>query len=350
MSARSVVLTFDYELYFGTSGTPARCLLEPTDTLLAELDDLGAPGCFFVDAAYLLRLLEEPRAAEDARQVTEQLRRMVAGGHRIELQVHPHWVDAVWLGEGRWVFPTYRYYQLRALGRERAVDLVVSTVEAMTSVAREVDPGYAVNAYRAGGFCAQPFDIIGEAMDAAGLTIDSSVAAGTVARTATHSFDYRSAPPRACWRFDADPLTPVPGGRFTEVPVSSTPVGPLTRLRRRSEMMRDPESYERFGDGTHMPGYSTLLRKMLPSQTLLALESTSPDLLRSILAGAADAVTLIGHPKSMSPVSLAALRGLAEDGVRFMHLAELVAECADDPDDAASASAADPAAPTGGRR
>lgn len=328
MSTRSVVLTFDYELYFGRSGTPARCLLEPTDALLAELDDLGAPGCFFVDAAYLLRLLEEPRAAEDARLVSEQLRRMVAGGHRIELQMHPHWVDAVWLGEGRWVFPTYRYYQLRALGHERAVDLVVSTTEAMAAVAREVDADYSVQAYRAGGFCAQPFDLIGEAMAAAGLTIDSSVAAGTVARTATHSFDYRNAPPHACWRFNSDPLTPVADGRFAEIPVSSARVGPLTRLRRRSEMLRDPESYERFGDGTHMPGYSTLLGKILPSQSLLAVESTSPDLLRSILARAADAVTLIGHPKSMSPVSLAALRALAEDGVRFMHLAELVAECA----------------------
>lgn len=349
MSARRVVLTFDYELYFGRSGTPRRCLLEPTDALLAELDDLDAPGCFFVDAAYLLRVLEEPRAVEDARLVTDQLQRVVAGGHRIELQMHPHWLDAVWLGDGRWVFPTYRYYQLRSLGRERAVDLVVATTEAMAQIAREVDPGYAVQAYRAGGFCAQPFQMIGEAMEAAGLTIDSSVAAGTVARTATHSFDYRDAPQRACWRFDTDPLTPAPGGRFAEVPVSSTRVGPLTRLRRRSEMLRNPGSYERFGDGTHMPGYSTLLGKILPSQTLLAVESTSPDLLRSILAGAADAVTLIGHPKSMSPVSLAALRALAEDGVRFMHLADLVAECADSTSSASSPSDADLATPPGGR-
>ncbi len=331
MSKRSVVLTFDYELFFGRSGTPERCLLEPADALLDELAELGAPGCFFVDAAYLLRILEEPRASEDARRVSEQLRRMVAGGHRVELQMHPHWVDAVWLGEGRWVFPTYRYYQLRALGRERAVDLVVSATEAMAAIAREVDPQYSVQAYRAGGFCAQPFDIIGEAMDAAGLTIDSSVAAGTVAHTATHSFDYRHAPRRACWRFDTNPVKPAPGGRFAEVPVSSARVGPLTRLRRRVDMVRNPRDYRSFGDGTHMPGYSTILGKILPSQTLLAVESTSPELLRAILAHAADAVTLIGHPKSMSPVSLAALRALAEDGVRFLTLADLVAECADGP-------------------
>lgn len=327
MSERRVVLTFDYELFFGRSGTPEHCLLEPTDLLLAELAELGAPGCFFVDAAYLLRIIHEPRAAEDARRVGDQIGRIVAAGHRVELQMHPHWVDAVWLGEGRWVFPTYRHYQLRTLGRERAIDLVVSSTEALASLASEALPGYAVQAYRAGGFCAQPFDIIGEAMDAAGLTIDSSVAAGTVARTATHSFDYRHVLDRACWRFETDPLTPAPAGRFAEVPLSSTRVGPRTRVRRRVDMLRHRAAYERFGDGAHMPGYSTLLGKILPSQTLLALESTSPDVLRSILARSADAVTLIGHPKSMSPVSLAALRSLAEDGARFLHLAELLAEC-----------------------
>jgi hypothetical protein len=345
VSERRVVLTFDYELFFGRSGTPEHCLLRPTDLLLTELAELNAPGCFFVDAAYVLRLLDEPRAAEDARKVADQIRRIVAAGHRVELQMHPHWVDAVWLGEGRWVFPTYRHYQLRTLGRERAIDLVVSATEALASLAGEAVSGYAVQAYRAGGFCAQPFDLIGEAMDAAGLTVDSSVAAGTVARTATHSFDYRHAPKAACWRFETEPLAPEPNGRFAEVPLSSTRVGPLTRLRRRADMLRRPSEYKRFGDGAHMPGYRTLLGKVLPSQTLLALESTSPDVLRSILSRSAEAVTLIGHPKSISPVSLAALRALAEDGARFLHLAELLAEC----DMAPSASVAATATPEAGR-
>lgn len=329
MSKRSVLLTFDYELFFGNSGTPERCLLEPTDVLLRELAAVGARGCFYVDAAYLLRITEEPRAAEDARRVSEQLARMVAGGHRVELQMHPHWVDAVWIGDGRWDFPTYRHFQLHALGMQRAVDLVVSATEALADAARTASPDYRVQAYRAGGFCAQPFDVIAAGMDAAGLTIDSSVAAGTVARTETHAFDYRTVPHSPCWRFETDPLVPDAGGRFVEIPVTSARVGPLIRLRRRSEMLKNPEAYRSFGDGVHMPGYSTLRAKLLPSNTLLALESTSPALMRSILSRAGSTVTFIGHPKSMAPVSLDAIRALAEDGVRFLLPAELAAECAE---------------------
>jgi len=252
MSKRSVLLTFDYELYFGDSGTPERCLLEPTDVLLRELAAVGARGCFYVDAAYLLRIIEEPRAAEDARRVSEQIARMVAEGHRVELQMHPHWVDAVWVGDGRWDFPTYRHFQLHSLGMQRALDLVVSATEALTGAAREASPDYRVQAYRAGGFCAQPFDVILACMDAAGLTIDSSVAAGTIARTATHAFDYRAVPHSPCWRFDTDPLEPIPEGRLVEIPVTSARVGPWIRLRRRSEMLRDPAAYRSFGDGVHM--------------------------------------------------------------------------------------------------
>lgn len=328
MSQRSVLLTFDYELFFRESGTPERCLLEPTDALLREMAAIGARGCFYVDATYLLRVVEEPRAAEDARRVREQIATIVAEGHRVELQMHPHWVDAVWLGDGRWEFPTYRHFRLHSLGRERAVDLVVSSTEALADAARQASPGYCVQAYRAGGFCAQPFSITAVAMDAAGLTIDSSVAAGTVARTDTHSFDYRKVPRTPCWRFETDPLVPVASGRFVEIPVTSVRVGPLIRLRRRVEMRRDPDVYRSFGDGIHMPGYSTLRSKVLPSHALLALESTSPAIMRSILARAGSAVTFIGHPKSMSPVSLLALRALAEDGVRFLLPADLIAETA----------------------
>lgn len=326
MTQRNVLLTFDYELFFRQSGTPERCLLEPTDVLLAQLAAAGARATFFVDAAYLMRILEEPRAAEDARRVVDQIARAVAAGHRAELQMHPHWLDAVWIGHGRWEFPTYRYYRIQALSETRSVDLVVSATEALCEAVREAQGDYTVQAYRAGGFCAQPFAFIAAGMQAAGLTIDSSVAAGTVANTKTHYFDYRTVPDGPCWRFDDDPLVPVADGRLTEIPVSCIRVGPWTRTRRRLEMLADPHAFHGLGDGTYMPGYDTLLGKILPSNTLLALESTSPALLRSLLSRADSTVTMIGHPKSLARVSMDSIRALAEDGVRFMLPAELVAE------------------------
>ena len=56
---RTVVLTFDYEIYFARSGTAERCLIAPVDQLLRELDAVGASACFFVDATHMLRMREE---------------------------------------------------------------------------------------------------------------------------------------------------------------------------------------------------------------------------------------------------------------------------------------------------
>lgn len=324
MSQRSVLLTFDYELFFRRSGTPDRCLLEPTDALLAQLAAVNARATFFVDGAYLMRILDEPRAAEDAHRVVDQLARMVDADHRVELQMHPHWIDAVWLGDGRWEFPTYRYYRIQALSLTRAVDLIVSATQALAGAVRQVAPDYAIQAYRAGGFCAQPFEHIAAGMQAAGLTIDSSVAAGTSASTRTHLFDYRNAPAGPFWRFEDDPMVPVSNGRFTEIPVSCSRVGPWTRARRRLEMIRDPGAFHGPGDGTYMPGYDTLMGKILPSNTLLALESTSPAILRTMLSRADSTVTMIGHPKALAPVSMDSIRALARDGVRFVLPSELL--------------------------
>ena len=326
MSPRRVVLTFDYELFLGHSGTVEASLVRPTDTLLDGLAEAGARGCFFVDATHLLRVLEEPAAAGDAARIIEQLGRIVGGGHRVELHVHPHWLDAVWAGHGRWEFPSYRHYSIASLDRTRAVDLIVSAAEALTAAVRTGAAGYQLQAYRAGGFCSQPFDAIAAGMAATGLTIDSSVAPGISAATATHTFDFRNALRNACWRFDTDPLAPCATGRFAELPMTSVRTWPVTRLRRRQDMARRPEAYRNPGDGAHMEGYVTTMSKLLPSYSVLTLESTPAPLLRTILSHTGDTVTFIAHPKTLAPVAYEALEALAGQGVRFLLPAELLAE------------------------
>lgn len=324
MNDRRIVLTFDYELYLGRSGTVGRTLIEPTDKLLKLLHSMEAPACFFVDATYMLRMREEPRAAHDAACVDEQIAQIVAEGHRVELHVHPHWRDAVWAGNGRWDFPSYRFYSLGALEQDHAVDVMVSSAEVLTTAARAAQPDYALQAFRAGGWCAQPFVGIAAGMDALGLTIDSSVAPGLAAHTATHLFDYRLAPRRPWWRFDEDPLVPTTAGRFAELPVTSTRLLPTTRMLRRISGTLRPGEYRVFGDGEFVPEYTTLLTKFLPSRSLLTLEHTPPFVLRLLLRRAGEVVTMIAHPKSMSLVSLDSLRSLSSRGVRFVLPADIV--------------------------
>ena len=94
---KKVILSFDYELFFGDkSGTVQKTLIEPTNAILDAMDSVGFKGNFFVDWQMLKYLNEEKteRTLADYHIIKEQLKYMVSRGHRIELHIHPHWVDA----------------------------------------------------------------------------------------------------------------------------------------------------------------------------------------------------------------------------------------------------------------
>jgi hypothetical protein len=326
MTSRTLVLTFDYELFFGRSGTVTRCIIAPVDALLAELAAARARACFFVDATHLVRMLEEPRAADDAARVGDQIGRLVAAGHRAELHVHPQWLDAAWSGDGTWEFRAGGYRSLADLDQGLVVDLMTSGAEALLRAARAAVPGYTLEAFRAPGLCAQPFTAIAAGMKALGLTIDSSVAPGTALRTASYSYDYRGAPDGPCWRFDSDPMQPAESGQFAELPVSCMPGRLSTKALRRAERKLRADTYRPFGDGGFFSSGTSLSGRLRSTVSSVGLEATSPLVMRRVLAHAPDTVTFITHPKSMSKASLASLRWLARQGNRFALPGEVVAE------------------------
>jgi hypothetical protein len=321
----TIALTFDYELFF-VGGTVERCLIEPVDLLLAELEAAGGKACFFVDATCLARMRAEPGAARQSDVVNDQVGRIVSQGHRVELHVHPQWLDAVWSGNGRWEFTKYRSNMLTDLEPAESLELMSSSADALLDAARAADPDYELEAFRAAGLCAEPFDAIRAGMLALGLTIDSSVAPGMSRDSDVHAFDYRDAPTDPCWRFDDDPLAPAGDGRFVELPITSRRTRLATKVRRRIHKMSHPAEYEVFGDGTWMPSDESLATRLQSSIGPVTLEATPLSIVRPIVASAGDLVTFISHPKAMSPVSLKSLRWLAESGARFALPAEVIAE------------------------
>ena len=47
---RTIILSYDYEIFFGDkSGTIERSLIVPTNFLLDKMDELGIKGNFFID-------------------------------------------------------------------------------------------------------------------------------------------------------------------------------------------------------------------------------------------------------------------------------------------------------------
>lgn len=325
---QTVLLTFDYEMFFVGAATVDRCLIQPADAILKTLEAAGVKACFFVDGPMLLAMADEPRAENDLHRVLDQIGRMLSAGHRVEVHVHPQWLDAVWT-DGRWDFPVKRSLVLADLGEARAVDLIATGAQALLAAAREARPDYELQAFRAPGLCAQPFHVIKAGMTAAGLTIDSSVAPGMARHTDVHSFDYREAPRDPCWRFDDDPMQAVTGGRLAELPVTCVPIGLPDRVVKRLDRGLHPHSHDWFGDGTWQMASEPMRKKLVTTLSIVTLETTPPQVLRSMLARAGRVVTVLSHPKAMAPVSMRSLAWLTQQDVRFALPAEVVAAAED---------------------
>src|SRR6478609_9323839 len=101
---KSVLLTFDYELFQGTkSGSVKNCLIKPTSRLLPILDQYGAKSVFFVDMLYVYRLSEivegYPKAKADFNLIKHQIMEFANRGHYVFNHLHPHWLDAKYIAE-----------------------------------------------------------------------------------------------------------------------------------------------------------------------------------------------------------------------------------------------------------
>lgn len=226
MTKKKVILTFDYELFFGDkSGTVKKTLIEPTEKLMHAMENVGFRGTFFIDYPMLvcLKKQNDVRCVDDLMSIENQIRDMVRRGHRIELHIHPHWWDAKYNGDGTWDFADFRHYSLNSFSEDKIVDMFKEGVDLLTNIARQVDPFYKIVAFRAGGWAVQPFDSIKKAMHRVGLRMDSSVMPKRAIKCDYSSCDFLEAPDPNCgyYHFNNDVCIEAEGGDFIEIPITS---------------------------------------------------------------------------------------------------------------------------------
>jgi len=319
--SRMLLLTYDYELFFRRSGTVERCLLEPTEQILeVGRRHGGMASTFFVDTMHLLRCRGGNQSVrDDFERMAEQLRRVVAQGHRVELHLHPHWLDAVHEGSG-WRFPSYDRYRLHALPQSEIESLFIAGTQILEEIVSEVDPAYRVRAFRAGGWCIQPSRPIVSAMRKAGIHIDSSVGPGCSAAGRSHFFDFRGVHIDRPYCFNSDVTNQSDSGSQYEVPISTLNLVFLDRLARRLEVLLAKPENQPFGDGRGMQvaeGSVTtvgrLQRRLRGETTFLTLDNMSFYTIRRAMKRAGDYLCFISHPKLMSGHSLRLLESLAQD-------------------------------------
>lgn len=252
---KKVILSFDYELFFGDrSGTVLKTLIEPTNAILDAMDSVGLKGNFFVDWQMIKYLKDEnvERTLSDYHLIKEQLKDMIKRGHRIELHIHPHWVDAKYNGNGTWDFSNFQHYSLNSFTEQEVLNMFKEGAELLSVIAREVDPTYKLCAFRAGGWAIQPFAKIKKGMELVGIFIDSSVMPGRAVKCEFSECDFHSAPCtiEGYYNFKNDVCIKDDSGCFKEVFITSFKPNFLYKITRRISWMF-VNRFKFYADGTH---------------------------------------------------------------------------------------------------
>ncbi len=147
---------------------------------------------------------------------------MVKRGHRVELHIHTHWIDAKYNGDGTWNFKDFTHYSLNSLTESQVVNMFVEGVACLEELIKKVDKNYKIIAYRAGGWAVQPFENNKKGFLAAGIHVDSSVACGCYLEKDNSYFDFRNAPDKCWYRFTDDICKESADiHSFVEVPIST---------------------------------------------------------------------------------------------------------------------------------
>lgn len=308
-----ILLSLDYELFFGPrTGTVERCLILPTQKVAETAERHGVRLSLFVDALYLQRLREAahrfPRLQHDLDSIHSQLVTLKEAGHDIQLHLHPHWLDSTFDGE-QWRLVTTRY-KLHDFSTEAMATMVGSAKKLLTSLI-----GDTVFAFRAGGWCMQPFAPIAPALLAHDIWLDSTVFAGGISDDKDRWFDFTPAPVKDSWRFGNDPNHEDRQGPFVEIPISAMRVTPLLFWRMAISRKLMPQAdHQPFGDGSPMVWGNSYFFKRLTSSTIsvASMDGFKAGLLTKAFgdeqtASGKQLFHAMGHPKALTPYSLARL-------------------------------------------
>lgn len=315
---KEICLTFDYELYFYESGTLENCILTPVDELRQVFREHNIPAVFFIDVIYIKRLKEH--CPLDALKVENQLKDLVKEGHRIELHLHPHWLDAEYR-HGTWHFPDYNRYRLHSLSEEEITELFMEGTAYLEGLASQAEPGYKVKAFRAGGWCIQPFEKLKKGFSEAGILIDSSASPGVKGEGEAHFFDFTKVPKKDSYRFSEKVHERHPEGEFIEVPITNYKKSFLDKILYKK--MEDRRTIT-WGDGRGIPfagNTNPLLEKLKTKRVMYCLEIKNRDYILHLLKKDKRLrINFISHPKAISDESLRCIRDMKAAGCVFQTL------------------------------
>ena len=303
MTVKKLLLTFDYELFLGKrSGTVKNCLLKPTALVLDKLKANHCKAVWFIDTVYLIRLAqlcnENTAAAQDFNDISFQLRQLQAEGHAICPHIHPHWLDAVYdAPSNQWSLQNYERYKLSAVQPQEAEALFDQSVEILKNILK--NNLYQPLAYRAGGWCIQPFTTFLSSFMKHNIHIDMSVLPGSKVDESSFSFDFSHLPSKPFYRFNAS-FEPQENGEFIELPISmisTTKTQDVLNRRLNSVLWRIGNSA--MGDGASIAKGPSMQSKNGQMVAIELLNAVTWSRYKTYL-GSHEWMHFIAHPKMLS--------------------------------------------------
>ena len=316
MTEKVLILSQDYELFFGRSGSAEKCLFEPCDALLVEARRHGYKITFYVDIGMIIAMEREAavnsRLSRLAAKIGRHIESLARDGHEIGLHIHPHWEETKWQ-EGAWDFSGTRY-QLGEFSDDEIEALVPAYAAKLGELA-----GSAPKTFRAGGFCIEPFDRLGPSLSKVGIFVDSSVVPGMRIQDGDKGVDFRVAPTAEAWRFSMSPLQADLEGQFVEIPIGSQMLPLSYYWKRLVARFLGRGNSRAYGDGSSKRlGYDEVMRRLLGMSRRAELSVDTPK--SEQLARAARNIgsrrlwQIMGHPKLLSESSFGDLNSFVTQG------------------------------------
>jgi hypothetical protein len=318
---RNLLLTFDYELFLGKrSGTVKNCIIKPTNLLLDIFSKYKlANAIFFVDCTYLKRLSEspEPECISDLELIKKQLTDIIARGHYIFPHLHPHWKDAVYDKKVKqWRLEKSDFYRFHSISDQERDSIFSYSISLIKEIMVLAGRTYAIDSFRAGGWCLQPFSDFKPYFEKYGIRNDFSALRGFSLSGKNIFYDFTFIPIKNIYKFSEELDQMDSAGKFTEFVISVLSVSNKRRflnkfLYKYLSLIKDRS----FGDGfSAVDGEASVIRSLqdMHEETLYKSEMASVELMTLLTypaykeyIDANDYMHLISHPKMVNKHNLA---------------------------------------------
>ncbi len=221
---RLAALTLDYETW---QPVPAGRRIDwdadvfaPTDALLDACDAEGARLTIFAELGEHAFLREHEPELADCMEA--QWRDAVERGHDVQMHLHPNWLIELGarLEDGRYA---WNEMLTRAEDSPELTALIGRLRGTLEEIIRPVEPTYQAIAFRAGGYEAQPFRRLAEALCANDMWCDSSVYRGGGRPGQYHDYVHSFDAHQPWFASHADPQLKAPPAEsgIVELPVAT---------------------------------------------------------------------------------------------------------------------------------